>query len=202
MLRRGHRESGSWVTSWAPPCSKKGQREASRAGAARPRGPSGGREGTQGRRQVRVAEADRPGQLGPCGRAIPLCLIWGLSWEAGRQAWHPKKEACGLVRRSYFYVSALQGQPQRGGPGAPGSTAQVKAGGQRSGRAPAPTRGKQPPHTSAPYQTQPLGPRGPVMEEMGKKAFVSEAWVWWAVRCLKGAWWCWGANAGDGDTPE
>ena len=138
MLRRGCRQSGSWVTSWAPPCSKKGQREASRAGAARPRGPSGGQEGTQNRRQVRVGEADQPGQLGPCGRAIPLCLIWCLSQEAGRQAWHPKKEACGLVRRSYFYVSSLQGQPQRGRPGAPGIAAQVKAGEQRPGWAPLP----------------------------------------------------------------
>lgn len=152
--------------------------------------------------QLRVGEADRQGQLGPCGRATPLCVVWGLSHEAERQARHPKKEACGLVRLSYFYVSALQGQPQRGGPG---TTAQVKAGGQRPGRAPLPAeelRAKQPPHTPAPHQTQPVGPREPVMEEMGRKAFVSEAWVWWAVCCLKGAWWCWGANAGDGDTLE
>ena len=63
-------------------------------------------------------------------------------------------------------------------------------------------QGGLPSHTPAPQQTQPLGPRGPVMEERGRKAFVSKAWVWWAVCCLKGAWWCWGANAGDGDTLE
>lgn len=86
---------------------------------------------------------------------------------------------------------------RRGG----GTTAQVKAGGARPGRALLPAeelRAKQPPHTPAPHQTQPVGPREPVMEEMGRKAFVSEAWVWWAVCCLKGAWWCWELMLGMG----